>query len=153
MPVTEVRRATADDAAALAELRWEFRAGREDPNEEREAFGARCAEWMRTALRGSTWRAWVAVDDGRIVGQIWLGTIPKIPNPVAEREHHGYVSNMYVTPSARGGTGTRLLDAALAHARVEEVDRVILWPSPLSSTLYRRHGFRADGDVMELKSR
>ena len=153
MPVTEVRRATAEDAPALAELRWEFRAGREDPNEEREAFRARCAEWMRTALRGSSWRAWVAVEAGRIVGQIWLGTIPKIPNPVAEREHHAYVSNVYVTPSARGGTGTRLLEAALAHARAEEVDRVILWPSRLSTTLYRRHGFTPNGDVMELKCR
>jgi GNAT superfamily N-acetyltransferase len=151
MPMTEIRPATADDAAALAELRWEFRAGRQRPNEEREAFRARCTEWMRTALRGSAWRAWVAVEDGRILGQIWLGTIPKIPNPVAEPEHHAYVSNVYVTPSARGGTGTRLLEAALACARAEEVDRVILWPSPLSTTLYRRHGFTPNGDVMELR--
>jgi ribosomal protein S18 acetylase RimI-like enzyme len=151
--MTEIRPATADDAAALAELRWEFRAGREDPAEEHQAFVARCGEWMQAALRGSTWRAWVAVENGRLLGQIWLGTIPKIPNPVAEREQHGYVSNVYVTPAARGGTGTRLLDAALAYAKAERVDRVVLWPSPLSTTLYRRRGFTPSGDVMELKCR
>jgi ribosomal protein S18 acetylase RimI-like enzyme len=96
-------------------------------------------------------RAWVAVKDGAIVGQIWLHTIPKIPNPVAEGEHHAYISNLYVRPSDRGGIGTRLLEAALAAARADGADRVILWPSGRSVTLYLRHAFTHGGDVMEMK--
>ena len=31
------------------------------------------------------------------------------------------------------------------------IDRVVLWPSPRSVTLYLRHGFSHGGEVMELK--
>ena len=64
----EIRLATAADVGALAELRWEFRSGRQPPVEDRGAFVARCAAWMRDAL-GSNWRAWLAVDEGNIVAQ------------------------------------------------------------------------------------
>jgi len=118
----------------------------------RATFVPRCTEWMRAELGGPTWRVWVAIQHDRIVGNVWLGAIPKIPNPGAEREEHAYVSNVYVTPSARGGVGRALLDAALADASTR-ADRVILWPSALSKTLYARYGFEAHGDVMELKRR
>jgi GNAT superfamily N-acetyltransferase len=72
-----------------------------------------------------------------------------MPNPVAELERHAYVSNVFVQPSFRGGLGTRLLEAALAWARSNGVDRVLLWPSARSVTLYERHGFVHAGDVME----
>lgn len=107
---------------------------------------------MRAELAGTTWRAWVAVKDGHIVGNAWVGRIPKLPNPGAEREQHVYVSNVYVRPSARGGVGRALLDAALADAATA-ADRVILWPSALSRSLYARHGFTVSGDVLELKIR
>jgi GNAT superfamily N-acetyltransferase len=106
---------------------------------------------MRRELGAAhTWRAWVAVGDRAIVGQVWLRILHKIPNPVAEPETHGYLSNLYVTPSARGGTGSLLLDTAITWARSNEIDRVVLWPSPRSVTLYLRHGFSHGGEVMEL---
>ncbi len=148
----EVRRASSADAGAMAELRWEFRAGRQPATEARDAFQKRCAAWMRSELSGvNAWRAWVAVSGGAIVGQIWLHTIPKIPNPIAEAERHAYISNLYVKPSDRGGLGTRLLEAALAAAHADGADRVVLWPSGRSVTLYLRHGFTHGGEVMELK--
>jgi GNAT superfamily N-acetyltransferase len=105
----------------------------------------------RELTEADAWRAWVAVADRAIVGQVWLHTIDKLPNPVAESERHGYLSNLYVKESDRGGTGTRLLEAALAWARANAVDRVVLWPSRRSVTLYLRHGFTHGGEVMELK--
>ena len=145
----EVRAAGPDDAPAMAELRWEFRSPRGALTETREAFVVRCAGWMRDEL-AADWRAWLAVDDGRIVGQIWMKIIGKIPNPTAERERHAYVSNVYVSPASRGGVGDRLVAAALESARREGVDSVILWPSEKSRTLYARHGFVAHGRLMEL---
>jgi len=62
-----------------------------------------------------------------------------------------YLSNLYVEESARGGTGTRLLEAALDACRVNRIDRVVLWPSARSVTLYSSHGFARGGAVMELK--
>src|SRR5262249_11934863 len=125
----EIRSAAASDAQALAELRWEFRIARAPATEDHDAFVARCAAWMRDELSsGARWRAWLAVAEGAIVGQVWLQTIEKMPNPVRERERHAYVSNVFVRPASRGGVGTRLLDAAVAWARANEMDRVILWP-------------------------
>ena len=150
--MVEVRPATPADVPHLAELRWEFRTGRAPAAEAHDAFIGRCAEWMRGELASErSWRAWVAVADGRIVGQVWLDTVEKVPNPIAERERHAYVSNLYVKPAARGGVGSRLLQAALAWARENGVDRVVLWPTPASVTLYTRHGFARDADVMELR--
>ena len=152
--MTDVRRASSADAGAMAELRWEFRAGREPATEPHDAFVARCAAWMRGELTsGAAWRAGVAHRDETIVGQVWLHTIPQIPNPVTEAERHAYLSNLYVKPSDRGGTGTRLLEAAIAAARADGVDRIVLWPSGRSVTLYLRHGFSHGGDVMELNVR
>jgi predicted N-acetyltransferase YhbS len=151
----EIRPARPSDAEALAELRWEFRAGRGGgPVESHHAFVARCAAWMQKELHdGGSWRAWVAADDGgRIVGQVWLHVINKVPNPIAERERHAYLSNLYVTPAARGGIGTRLLETALAQASAGGVDSVVLWPSARSRSLYLRHGFIANGSMLELPS-
>ena len=150
----DIRRAASTDAGAMAELRWEFRAGRQPPTESHEAFIRRCGAWMRRELATPTaWHAWVAVNNRAIVGQVWLHTIAKIPNPVDETEHHAYLSNLYVKPSDRGGVGTRLLAAAIAAARADGVDRVVLWPSGRSVTLYLRHGFTHGGEVMELHIR
>jgi GNAT superfamily N-acetyltransferase len=149
--MTTIRSATRDDAWALAELRWEFRAGRDRAVEDRDAFLARCAGWMRRELIAQEpWRAWVAVRDDRRIGQVWLDTLRKVPNPIGERERHAYLSNLYVTPDARGGVGTQLLETAIAWARDNGVDRIVLWPSAESASLYLRHGFARAGDVMEL---
>jgi GNAT superfamily N-acetyltransferase len=151
--MTDIRSATSADAGVLAELRWEFRAGRQPPAEARDVFLKRCAAWMRRELTSANWRAWVAVVDGAIVGHVWMNTVQKIPNPVAEPETLVYLSNLYVRESARGGLGTKLLDAALGWARSNHADRIVLWPTPRSVPLYLRHGFSHGGEVMELKVR
>ena len=146
-----IRRATPADADVLAALRWEFRGDRERVVESESDFVARCAVWMRQELAAAIrWRAWVAELDGAVAGQLWLQIIEKLPNPNGEGQRHAYVSNVYVRPAARGGTGTRLLLTALDDARAEGVDRVVLWPSARSVSLYQRHGFTRDGGVMEL---
>ena len=152
--MTEIRPARPSDATALAELRWEFRAGRDAPVESRDAFVARCAAWMQKELAaGDAWRAWIAEEtDGQAVGQVWLHTINKVPNPIAERERHAYLSNLYVTPAARGGVGTRLLETVLAQAAADGVDSIVLWPSARSRSLYLRHGFTPKGAVLERPS-
>jgi RimJ/RimL family protein N-acetyltransferase len=145
----DVRPATASDAASLAALRWQFRAGREQAVETEDAFLTRCERWMREQLQSGVWRAWVAEADRRIVGQVWLMIVPKLPNPVGEPDRHAYLSNLFVIPAVRGGAGSRLLHAALNDADSLGVDRVVLWPSPKSVTLYERNGFTHAGRVME----
>ena len=147
-----IRPATPGDARTLAELRWEFRAGRSPSVEDQAAFIDRCTAWMARELAGDAWRAWVAVDGNRIIGQVWVHLIYKVPNPVGERDRHAYLSNLYVQPSARGGVGTALLETVLEWSRASGVDRVVLWPSERSETLYRRYQFKRGSDVMERKN-
>jgi GNAT superfamily N-acetyltransferase len=147
----EIRAASPGDAVALAELRWEFRAPRAEQTETHEAFATRCGAWMRGELASDRWRAWVAADGDRIVGQIWLYLLPKIPNPTAEPEHNAYISNLYVTPGARGGIGSRLLNAAIESAKSAHVDYVVLWPTERSRSLYMREGFTAGAAALTLK--
>ena len=151
----DIREATSADVPALAALRWEFRAGRATPSEERSAFLERCAAWMRAAL-ARDWRAWVAVDGDPgmgapgesevIVGHVWLCAIGKIPNPAGQRERQAYISNMYVRPAARGGIGTRLLNHAIEWAEANDVEYALLTATPRSRTLYGRHGFAVNDD-------
>jgi GNAT superfamily N-acetyltransferase len=148
-----IRPATVADARRLAELRWEFRAGKDAPVEERGPFLERCANWMSGELNDGRWRAWVAERGGEIVGQAWLHVLSKVPNPNGERARHAYISNVYVVPTARGGVGTRLLTAAIEWASAHHVDRIVLWPTARSRSMYRRHGFTPDGDVLELTCR
>jgi len=149
--MTIVRAAAEDDARSLAELRWEFRSGLVSPVESKTSFIDRCSGWMRRELAKGEWRAWIAICDEATVGQVWFRTIEKVPNPVGERDRHGYLSNLYVKPAARGGVGTRLVEIALEFARADGIDRVVLWPTPGSVRLYERYGFVRAGDVMELR--
>ena len=123
-----VRPATERDAAELAALRYRFRAGLEPAIEDETTFVARCERWMAERLRaGGRWRCWVAESGGELLGCVWLELLEKVPNPVAEAEEHGYVSNLYVVPAARrAGVGGALLDEALGVCRARRVDKLLL---------------------------
>lgn len=148
-----IRPATSRDAATLARLRYEFRASFGKVEEAEAEFLPRCEHWIRERLEdGGSWAAWLAAREGMTAGTIWLQWIEKIPNPVAELEWHGYITNLYVRESFRGNQlGSALLNAALTACRTRGVDAIILWPTPRSRTLYSRHGFTVANDVMQLR--
>jgi GNAT superfamily N-acetyltransferase len=143
-----IREATPSDAPRLAELRYEFRSPRAPANESRDTFVRRCSEWMRDRLSNQAWHCWVAVRGQTIVGHIWLHLIEKIPNPVAEAEWHGYITNMYVQEKERGGVGGALMDAVLSWCGTQEIDYVVLWPTERSRTLYERKGFETTDAIL-----
>ena len=105
---------------------------------------------MAERLANRSWQAWVAECDGTMVGHAWLYVIEKLPNPVAEPEWHGYITNCYVQPAYRGkGIGSQLLTAALDECGARRCDAVILWPTPESRSLYQRHGFAVRDDLLQ----
>jgi GNAT superfamily N-acetyltransferase len=146
-----LRLAKESDAAALAQLRYDFRASTGIATEPETVFVARCSEWMTAHLHdGSLWKCWVAESD-QIIGALWLQLVEKIPNPRAEPEYHAYITNFYLREWARSkGIGSRLLTRALDWCKEREVHAVILWPSEQSRTLYERHGFAVRSDILEL---
>ena len=145
-----LRPAAPADAAALARLRFAFRADLEPPAETEAAFLARCTPWMERRLApGTGWRCWIA-GGAEPVGTVWLQLLEKLPNPVAEPEWHGYISSLFVRPEARGaGLGSRLLAEALTECDRCGCDAVVLWPTPRSRSLYHRHGFAVQDDLLE----
>jgi GNAT superfamily N-acetyltransferase len=151
MDNVNLRLATQSDAAALAQLRYDFRASTGIATEPESEFVERCSAWMSAHLTdGSLWKCWVA-ESGNIVGALWLQLVEKIPNPRAEPEYHAYITNFYVRETVRGkGIGSPLLTLALDWCREREVHAIILWPSKKSRTLYERHGFAVRSDLLEL---
>jgi GNAT superfamily N-acetyltransferase len=149
-----IRPGRADEAPALARLRYHMRAELARALEAEEPFVRRCAEWMaaRLGVADGTWRCWVAEGRSELLGNLWLQRLEKLPNPADEPERHAYVTNVYVLPEARGaGLGGRLLRAALDWCRDSDVDAVLLWPSARSRPLYERHGFGARDDLFALR--
>lgn len=147
------RPGTPADAPELARLRYAFRRALAAPVESEGGFLDRCSRWMTERLsRAGAWQCWVvdAAQPVGLAGTIWLQTIEKIPNPLAEPERHGYLTNLYVRPELRGaGIGTALLAASLERCDAEALDAVLLWPSPESRALYERHGFAVRDDLLE----
>ena len=149
-PWANVRRATAFDASALAELRFAFRASLAAPSEPEAAFIARCIPWMQSRLSDEArWRVWVLETDGTSIGTVWLQLIEKLPNPGLERELHGYLTNLFVRSEHRGrGGGSQLVSAVVAECQALCVDSIFLWPTRESRSLYERHGFTGETALM-----
>jgi GNAT superfamily N-acetyltransferase len=145
--------AGADDASALAALRYEFRSEMGQALERRDAIIRRCADWMAQRLSGEArWRCWISESAvGEATGALWVSLIEKVPNPGDEIEWYGYITNVYVRPPSRGaGIASALLAEALTFCRQFGVDSVVLWPSELSRPLYGRAGFMEPRDMLEL---
>lgn len=154
---TTLRVASPADAAPLARLRWDFRAQHAEVGEGEPQFIERCGSWMATHLVDATrWLCVIAEDasTGNIAGAAWVQYVEKLPNPTDdEPELHAYITSVYVQPSARGGTGTKLLEALLAHVDARGVDSVFLWPTERSRSLYLRSGFRGAGSLGVMERR
>lgn len=155
-PMTRVRirLARSGDGAALADLRYRFRAETEQATESKSRFVRRCASWMKKRFHSgaSPWRCWVLDNGKQLLGHVCVQLFEKIPNPANdEPELHAYITNFYVVPEMRNhGLGEKLLKQALSWCRARETDAVILWATPGSKSLYRRCGFVEPTDLLEL---
>jgi GNAT superfamily N-acetyltransferase len=145
-----IREANNADVTALAELRYEFRSALAQPIEERSAFLDRCRTWMTERIGNGRWFCWVTEVAGRVVGCVWVQIIDKIPTPTDEAEEHAYLTSFFVTERMRGiGIGSEMMVRVLDWTARRGVQAVFLWPTMRTRALYQRHGFHADGDVMQ----
>jgi GNAT superfamily N-acetyltransferase len=151
-PAVTVRRASTEDAIRLPELRWRFSAEFHEALEPLDAFSSRFSEFARRALNDPRWAVWVAEADGKLVGNIWMELVERVPRPHSLRRFIGYVTNVYVIPERRSsGVGGRLVQAAINWGRDSDCEILVLWPSEASVRFYERGGFRSARQVMEFR--
>ncbi len=140
--MSEVRRLTAEDAAAFHVLRQE--AMTVDPDTLATTLveeQAKSLDFVAGMLVQNT--VFGAFLDGKLVGMAGFSRL----KPMRER-HKGLVWSMFVRRSARGhGFGGRLLDQVIAHARteVEVLQLVVVSTNAPAVSLYESRGFQRWG--------
>ena len=153
------RPATLEDAAALAELRWDFHMedypGSASPAD-RPPFIAACTLWVHHRLALSTWTVWVAEDraTGAVVSQIFIDLVDKVPRPGRLIDQYGYATNVYTRPEWRSrGVGSRLMEWVKWWALGAGLEFLVLWPSDAARDFYARLGFVPEAEAIMLPLR
>ena len=157
MPVdAQIRQATAADALELAQLRWD------DALEEGitagqsfEAFRDQFVAFIQQALAHGRWAIWVGEANRRIISQVYVQLIDKVPRPGRSVDspvsRWGYVTAVYTVPELRNqGIGSRVLARVLDWGREQQLDVVLVWPSQRSVSFYERAGFVQSPEALEL---
>lgn len=140
----EVRRATPEDAPALAALRV---AWGDEGGVVREGFATMFEEWAR----GTDHTGFVAVEGGEVVGMAWLAMLERPPSPERGTRVGGDVQSVYVRASHRGrGIGSELTRAVVDEARRRGAQRVTVQSSTRAVPVYERLGFASSPKLLQL---
>ncbi len=145
VPDVAIERATIDRVRDLADLRASWTAGRDT------AASADFVDTFRAWFveESSIRTFWIARIAGGAVGMVNLRVFTRMPRPGLPPSAWGYLGNMFVRASHRNhGVGAQLLDALLAHADAEGLQRIVLNPSERARPFYRRAGFLAAADLL-----
>ncbi|NMO57604.1 GNAT family N-acetyltransferase [Actinoplanes sp. TBRC 11911] len=139
-----VRRATASDAPALAELRWrQLIDERGYGGTDGAAYGKLLSTWLTDHQQ--THLAFLAELDARVVGMAWLMIAERVPTPIARSRLFGDVQSVVVTPDLRNGSiGAALLNALPTEAHTLNLEHVTVHSSTQAIPFYQRAGFEPD---------
>jgi GNAT superfamily N-acetyltransferase len=146
------RQATLRDAAELARLRWDF-----SPDEVASSgqsfagFAQDFEQFLHNALHGDNWSIWAAEQDQRLIANMYICLVQKVPRPGRFGQRYGYLTNVYAEPDVRdAGIGSALLRQVIAWARDQRLGLLLVWPSDESLRFYSRAGFIPSPTAMEL---
>jgi GNAT superfamily N-acetyltransferase len=146
-----VFRAGSANISDLAALRFQWRT--EEGGEKglsREGFELKFFEWFERHRESHL--AYVATIDGKAVGCAWLVVVERIPGPEKFVRRAGIVQSVYVQPAHRGAEiGTKLIESLISDARTMQLDYLMTHPSAASFAFYRRLGFDAADQALELR--
>lgn len=146
--MTEIRRATIDDARALADLRWEWhRESRPDATESHDDFVSNYVTWWAGAQ--DSHHAVVAIDKDHFIGMGFLALLVRVPDVDHPQRIDGDIQSVYVIPALRGrGIGSGLVVALKAIARESGCEKVTVSSSSRALSLYKEHGFESSEQLL-----
>ena len=145
MPTITYHAATAEDAEALALLRYAMELERHPEEASRAnwpAYREAHIEATRAQMAAGLFAGWLAEAEDVPVACVVLLWWPMSPNLREPRRRRGLVTNVYTAPAYRKqGIARRLMETLVAHAREQGVSRLILWASDMGRPLYTDLGF------------
>jgi len=142
--LTKFRRASPDDIDELVKNRVAMRLERE----ERQCpvslveFGELTRKYFIQHMANDSFIAWVAVDEGRIVGTSGMCIYHVPPTYSNPSGNVAYLVNMYTVPEFRNqGIANELLVRLIAEAREKGCTRITLNASKAGQPIYEEYGF------------
>ena len=147
----EYRPAQLTDAEELARLRVEFllEAHGMSGDAEKETLYASNLEYFRRTL-GHEFAAWLAVDEGEIIGTSGVSVYEHPPNQGAPTGKIAYIANMFTLPQHRGrGVATRLFALVVEEAKSRGCEKVMLNATIMGYPIYKKYGFADVAGDME----
>ena len=146
----DIRRATVDDVATIAEHRFQmFLDSAQATSEAMAGMQERFEAWVTPKLKAGTYLGWLAVDGDVIVGGsgLWLMDFP--PHWMDPQNIRAYLLNFYVVPSHRGqGIAPRMLRLAVGEAHRRGIKVVTLHASKFGRPVYEKNGFKPTNEMM-----
>lgn len=146
----EYRKACADDAQHLAELRKCQLIEEEFPKN--MDIDTELLRYFKTSIEDDSYVGWLAVDKGEIVatsGVCFLQGPPTFSSPSGQV---AYVTNMYTVPAyRRQGLASHLLSLVIQEARDRGVRLARLHASDDAVSVYRKFGFTDSDGFMRME--
>lgn len=145
------RLASPADAPQLARLRWlhEWEQDSNQPMAEAQ-FLPLCGAFLAKALEEKSYFCFLAEEEGKIISNVWVCRVPKIPSPREAQGQIGYVTNVHTLRQYRSrGIGSALMERVKAFAKENGYELLFVWPSGRAVPFYERQGFCAENEMME----
>jgi GNAT superfamily N-acetyltransferase len=144
-----IREATVGDAEILVELRSRMLRELGPCDAVRiEDLETRSIAWLETALVEGAAAGWIAERRGRTVGGVSMTILSTQPQYRSPNGRVASVYGLFVDPEARGaGVATKLVEAAIEHAKNSGIDLVTLHAADRARPIYERLGFVASSEM------
>jgi GNAT superfamily N-acetyltransferase len=144
------RRATVDDAEAIAEQRRRMWV---DAGQGEEAeLGVvieKFVPWVRAKLEEGSYIGWLTEENDQLIAGAGLWVMEFPPHWMDENPRRAYLLNFYVVPEMRGrGLARELLGLAVAEAKAQGIKVVALHASKFGKPIYERNGFLPSSEML-----
>lgn len=151
-----IRIAEPKDYIELANIRWEHKA--EDDivygennvaDAEKEGF---IQDFVNFLYHDSTYQIYILEMDNRIISQIYVQLIRKVPKPNKKESYIAYLTNAHTINGYRSkGYGTQLLEEIIRDLKKTSCEMAFLWPSEKSVNWYHRNNFKNDNEMVVIE--